>query len=313
MTPASTRRQFVLGGASLLLGGCVQRRPDSHPNDAAASAVQPAPATRRPEPRAAPLIYDDHGGLLIEVAVEGRGPKRLLLDTGASCSTLASVYVAELGLATHSGEPVEGTAGVVESLVARASIDVPGLGVRTVDAAVYDFTSYDPECIGVLGNDVLAERPFRVEYRPARITWDALEPDDTIPLELDHGIPRIAIEIGGVALDVRLDTGAALAPGPDFHVNLTRAQAAAVGLTGAPLQVWSATGTGGARLELPVHAIAELRIGTLAIPRAFAIVQPPIGYFARADAVGFLGNSALDKLDPWFDYGGRVFGITARR
>lgn len=45
------------------------------------------------------------------------------------------------------------------------------------------------------------------------------------------------------------------------------------------------------------------------VNRAFAIVQPGVGYFAEPDAVGFLGNSVLDRLDPFFDYAGGVFGI----
>jgi hypothetical protein len=91
-------------------------------------------------------------------------------------------------------------------------------------------------------------------------------------------------------------------------VNLTQAQARQAGLTGKPLHVFTATGTGGATLELPVHHLSSLDVAGVALDRAFAIVQPAVGYFARPEAVGFLGNSVLDKLEPYFDYAGSVFG-----
>ena len=80
-------------------------------------------------------------------------------------------------------------------------------------------------------------------------------------------------------------------------------------VSGKPLAVWSATGTGGATLSLPVHRLQSLRLGERLVERPFAIVQPKVGCFARPDAVGFLGNAVLDKLDPFFDYAQGRFGV----
>jgi predicted aspartyl protease len=270
-------------------------------------ATAPSP---RGAARAWPLVYDEQGALLIEVAIAGLARPRLLLDTGASVSTLSRACAQQLGLALRRGESVEGSAGVVAAEGATAAITIPGIGLRRVDVAVYDFSSHDPDCVGILGNDVLSERPFRLAYRPARLEWDGEEPAATLPLDLDQGIPRISIGVGGTAIDVRLDTGAALAPGAEVYLNLTRRQAAELGLSGAPSAVFTATGTGGARLELPVHRVRDVAIGAVRFDAAFAIVQPAVGYFARDEAVGFLGNSVLDKLDPWFDYAGGRFAAT---
>ncbi len=76
-----------------------------------------------------------------------------------------------------------------------------------------------------------------------------------------------------------------------------------------PVDVFYATGTGSSRLELPVHKLRTLRFASLRVANAYAIVQPPVG-FADPEAVGFFGNSVLDKLDPWLDYAGGCFGIT---
>jgi len=282
-----------------LLAGCV--RP--------AATSSPPPPVRRSAP-AWPLIYDATGALLIEVEIAGLARPRLLLDTGVLVSTLARACVWWLGLALRRGDEVEGSVGVVGSDRATAAITVPGLGPRRVDVVVYDFTSHDPDCVGILGNDLLREQPFRIAYRPAALAWEPEEPAATQPLEVDEGIPRITIEVGGSEVDVRLDTGAALASGADVYLNLARRQAVELGLTGAPVQVFRATGTGGASLDLPVHRVRDVVVGAVRFDAAFAIVQPEVGYFARAGAVGFLGNSVLDKLDPWIDLESGRFAAT---
>ncbi len=60
-----------------------------------------------------------------------------------------------------------------------------------------------------------------------------------------------------------------------------------------------------------MHRIRDLVIGERRFDHGFAIVQPEVGYFARPDAVGVLGNSVLDKIAPAFDYSGCRFAIDA--
>ena len=258
-------------------------------------------------PRTAPLVYDERGGLFVEARVDGRGPVRLILDTGASRSTLSSAFAAELGLALGAGGTVEGSAGTVTARSARARVEVLGLEPLEIDAAVYDFGSYDPRCVGILGSELLSRAPFRLDYRGRVLVWDAPAPGETVELALEHGIPRIEALVQGEPLDLRLDTGAAFPPGDDAYVNLTQDQAEFLDLVGTPHAVFTATGTGSEVLELPVHRLDALEVAGVALERAFAIVQPRVGYFAREDAVGFLGNSVLDKLDPFVDYAGRRF------
>ncbi len=255
-----------------------------------------------------PLVYDEYGSLFIDARVDGE-TVRLVLDTGASRSTLSTEFATKLGLTIRAGDPIEGSAGVVESGQAIADLEVPGLGAMSIDFATYGFASYDPACVGILGFEFLSRAPFRIRYGERVLEWRALPPRDEHPLKLDPRIPRITGRINGAPVDLRIDTGAALAPGADAYVNVTQAQASALGLDGAPVAVFTATGTGGATLELPVHALASLEIGGVELARAFAIVQPPVGYFAREDAIGFAGNSVLDKLEPYFDYASARFGV----
>lgn len=265
----------------------------------------------RAVPVPVPLVYDDNGGLFITASVNGQAPIRLILDTGASRSTLATDYVRALGLPIRAGDPVEGSAGVVEAGLALATLEVPGLGAGTVDFVVYAFGSYDPRCAGILGSDFLRRAPFQIRYGGPALLWDAEAPADRIPMPLDNGIPRVTASVNGTPLPLRIDTGAAFPPGADAYLNLTISQAQQVGLTATPEKIFTATGTGDAVLELPVHRLHSLQIASRRLDNAWAIVQPRVGYFARPDAVGFLGNSVLDKLDPYFDYASGTFAIGA--
>jgi len=274
------------------------------------AGIWQAPQPPARAPRTAPIVYDEQGGVFLDVRVNGASDAaRFLLDTGASRSALDEDFVKKLGLALHDGGEVEGTAGTVKARAAAVEVEVPGLGAVTIDATVYPINNHDPRCAGILGREVLAKEPFQLRYRERQIVWGAVPPKTTVPMQLDGGIPRIAATANGVRVELRLDTGAMLAPGDESYANLTTDQAAKVGLTGKPAAVWSATGTGGKVLSLPVHQLQTLRIGERDLQRPFAIVQPRVGYFERADAVGFLGNAVLDKLDPFFDYAGGRFGI----
>lgn len=258
-----------------------------------------------------PLVYDAHGSLFVEARVNGREPKRLILDTGASRSTISSAYAAELGLVTVESGEIEGSAGVVAARQAPIELEVMPLVRFALDATVYDFTSYDARCVGIAGYELLSRAPFQIRYAARELRWTALAPARTIAMQLDGRIPRIQARVQGIDVPLRIDTGASLPPGEDSYLNLTERQARDAGLEGDPVAVFTASGTGGAKLELPVHRLDEFEIAGRFIERAFAIVQPPVGYFAREDAVGFLGNSVLDKLDPYFDYQRGVFGACA--
>jgi predicted aspartyl protease len=273
--------------------------------------------------KTAPIEYDEHGGLMIEARVARGELVRMILDTGASRSALDSAFVRKLGLPLRDGGEVEGSAGVVrahetdiELEIAPIDTSAPADSSASSDRArlsctVYDVGSYDPRCVGILGGDFLSRAPFQIFYRERKWSRGDAPSGERIPMRLDNGIPRIRVTIDGSPLELRIDTGAAFPPGPDAYLNVTVAQAQALGLTGPPHAVFTASGTGGETLKLDVHALDSLVIGERHLERAFAIVQPKVGYFARDDAVGFLGNSVLDKLDPGFDYAAAAFTIGA--
>jgi predicted aspartyl protease len=293
-----TRRQFVATGLGLVAGGCAAR---------SSRETTPTPIAA---PRTAPLIYDDKGGLFVDVTIDGSGPVRMIFDTGASRSTLSTRYASERKLALKAGDSITGSAGSVTSMSTTTTITIAGLGAARIEVAVYEFGSYDPKTVGILGAEYLRQAPFQVHYRNRTLAWNAAPPRRTLPMVLDGGIPRISANVAGMPTELRVDTGATFPPDDAAtYLNLTAGQAARIGLGGTPAKVFTATGTGGALLELKVFRLPSLEIAGVPLPDPFAIVQPQVGYFARPDAVGFLGNSVLDKLDPFFDYARGTFGV----
>jgi len=245
---------------------------------------------------------------MLEADVAGE-TVRLVLDTGASKSAIDAAFARKIGVTLRGGGEVEGSAGVERARAADVDIAVGPFGRATLECTVYALGSYDDRCVGILGGDFLAGAPFQIFYRDRRWSRGAALAGERIPMSLDNGIPRIRALVKQTPIDLRIDTGATFPPGPDAYLNVTTEQAAALKLSGPPHAVFSASGTGGAKLELRVYELDSFAIGMRHLERAFAIVQPRVGYFARDDAVGFLGNSVLDKLDPGFDYGAGVLAI----
>ena len=239
--------------------------------------------------------------------VDGKGPYWFLVDSGANRSALDSEVAHSLGLAVGGKMSVEGTAGTVEvEETTVPSLRAEGLDVRDLRPTVQDLSgSLAPEgekIAGILGFDAL--RDYAVLFKPGekRVAL-ARRADELAPLEgativpfgLDNGIPRVEVLIEGMPAKLRIDTGAAIGDGPNAFVNVTDRLYRQLlerdpGLT--PYAHFSASGTGG-EIKVAVVKAKRFSIGGAELPEPRLIVQPAVGYFAREDAVGFLGGYAF--------------------
>lgn len=146
---------------------------------AATRAQEPAPAPQAPleevvvsapEPRyVAPTTRDHIGRIWAPVLIDGHGPFRLVLDTGASRSALIPRVVEQLGLPLKArGAQVRGVTG---------SAIVPTVRVRTLefgDLRVDDVTLPVVNDVfggadGVLGGDGLRDMRILIEFTKDRI------------------------------------------------------------------------------------------------------------------------------------------------
>lgn len=250
--------------------------------------------------------FSAHVGFVRARIGPGGDPVWLLLDTGANRSALDAGFAARAGLPGLEGSRVEGSAGVIEAGGTRVEdLRLGDLALPTIEPTTSDLSGLQgpggEAAVGILGSDALAGLVVTLDFahgriavaRSSEVSARAAGCGRTIAVRDDNGILRLDAVIDGEALPLRYDSGAGLFEDPHVWINLTGDQWARV--RGArpqtpPIATLGGSGTGGS-VSLPVHLGGRLEIGPLAWDEPRLIVQPAQGYFARPDAVGFVGNA----------------------
>ncbi len=196
---------------------------------AASPAVSPSPAATpielpqieelavtAEEPRfVAPTRRDRIGRIWAPVHINGQGPFRLVLDTGASHSALTPRLAETLGIALDSGSTVmlRGATG---------SVAVPMVPVETLEIGDLLFEPQRlpvvPDALGgaegVLGSDGLENRRIHIDFRRDSITimrsrnQRASGGYMTIPVKFLRGrLLVVEATLGGVPVKAVIDTG----------------------------------------------------------------------------------------------------------
>lgn len=237
---------------------------------------------------------------------DGRG-RWFLIDTGANRSALDAGLARALGLPDEGGTTVEGTAGVVEvssTTVPRFSIGDLSMALSPTVSDLTGLAGPDGEPVaGILGSDAFGRSVLTIDFERGRVaiapagetSRTAASCGRSVPMRDDNGIPRVEGEVDGRPVELRYDSGAGLFESLHLWINLSERQYAAVlgdRTPTPPVQTLGASGTGG-RVSLPVHLGRTFRLGPLEWAKPRLIVQPQEGYFAREDAVGFVGNAAF--------------------
>jgi predicted aspartyl protease len=186
---------------------------------AAASAPQ-EPVTEvsvtAPEPRyVAPTLRDRLGRIWAPVYLNGRGPYRLVLDTGASSSAIIAKVAADLGM------PLMGAGTMVLHGVTGSAI-VPFVKVDTF--VVGDMEGHNkvlpivPDALGgadgVLGSEGLLDKRIFIDFRHDKITISrshgrrAEYGYHTIPVvRTANGLLMTRAYVGGIRVKAIIDTG----------------------------------------------------------------------------------------------------------
>jgi predicted aspartyl protease len=215
-----------------------------------------------------PLDIDQRGGAVLEVRVNGTGPFKFMLDTGASRSIIADDLAARLGAPVVARSEVVGSAGSDVRLVVRLgsiAVDaarVEGLLVPVVPAA--RLSQLGRGVLGLLGQDFLSAFNYTLDYRRARLTWD-----EALTCGADGAVRMIAAE-GRFVMALEDLRGGFLRLVPDsgaevpvlFHASEPSARAA--------VQVVGLAGDG---RRAQVTALQRLRVGavTLRDLRAYVV------------------------------------------
>lgn len=224
---------------------------------------------------ALPTTHDHIGRVVVPVMVNGRGPFRFIVDTGANHSTISPGLAQALGLEpTAPSVLLDGITGTAQ--VSFVSIDKLQAGDLTIDETALPVVSAPvmAGADGILGAAGLAEQSLLVDFQRNRVVISrriegALRAEATKihALQVSHGLITLDALVGGVTVRAVVDTGSErtlgnLALRDALHMHPTR---------GGP--VAQLTSVYGATKEIergeiraaPPIAIAGLRITDLAI------------------------------------------------
>jgi hypothetical protein len=169
-----------------------------------------------PEPRyVAPTLRDQIGRIWAPVRINGRGPFRLVLDTGASSSGVTAMVALALGLSTSDSPPVllRGVTG--QATVPSIRVDTLSVGDLAVDSPLLPIV---PDALGgaegVLGSEGLKNKRIFIDFNHDKIvitySRDERSPHGfyTVPFRLVGG-QLIVIDalVGSVHTLAVVDTG----------------------------------------------------------------------------------------------------------
>jgi predicted aspartyl protease len=169
-----------------------------------------------PQPRfVAPTRRDKIGRIWAPVMINGRGPFRLVLDTGASRSAVNAEVAEALGIAPDTTQPVllRGVTGIVA--VPTIRVDSFSVGDVIVTPAVLPIVADAlGGAEGVLGTEGFADKRVYIDFGHDLITVThspATRPRPgfiSVPLERSStGLLIVSAHAGGIRVHAIIDTG----------------------------------------------------------------------------------------------------------
>jgi hypothetical protein len=161
-----------------------------------------------------PFILDSHGAVVVSATLNSAGPYRLLLDTGANHSTISEEVARAINAPPIARGIVSSQAGDREYLIVR--VDRLALGPIAVAASLTALPARDLALAGaidgVVGQDVLAELRYTIDYRRRLIDWDdrpaASRPHAELLLTFTDGMAIVELPQGEATLQLVADSGA---------------------------------------------------------------------------------------------------------
>ena len=227
---AIRRKPWVGVGIALIAGFTLGSRPadatvpeESPPQAASATAVSTTAIdeladimVEAPEPRyVSPTRHDQIGRIWAPVMINGHGPFRLVLDTGASHSAVTSLVALALGIPTDQSPPVilRGVTGF--ATVPTIRVDTLTVGDLSVDSPMLPIV---PDALGgaqgILGAEGLQGKRIFIDFHHDKIsiTFSRNEksPHDFVDVPF-HAIRNtlvvVDVVIGDVHTKAIIDTG----------------------------------------------------------------------------------------------------------
>jgi predicted aspartyl protease len=202
----------------------------AEPNDpqAALPTVTPADSeisevvVEAPEPRfAAPTLRDRIGRVWAPVLINGRGPYRLVLDTGATHSAIVAQVADSLGVAVAEVANIRVTGVTGSAVVHSVAVDRMEVGELSMDSTVLPIVAdVFGGAQGVLGTEGLSDKRIIIDFGHDRVvilrSRGSLDGRGlaTFPLrQLRDHLLALDVRVGHVRAKAIIDTGAQVSIG----------------------------------------------------------------------------------------------------
>lgn len=304
-----------MGGAILLALAALARAQDSP--GAEDTELQEITVTA-PEPRyAAPTLRDRIGRIWAPVYLNGLGPFRLVLDTGASHSAVTQRLVAALGDKVKSGDPVRLRGVTGTDVVPTIRVDTLALGDLLLEPATLPVV---PDVFGgadgVLGTEGLDDKRIVIDFRGDLITvrrsYGERPPPGflTVPFKLmEDNLLVFDVIIGRTRAKAVLDTGAPDSLGNEALLRALRHQASeepATAIVGVTLDVER-----GDKIRIPTIEIDRIRIANATMTFSDVYIFRHWGLVDEPAVL--LGMDVAGSVDQMIiDYGSRELHLLPR-
>jgi len=239
------------------------------------------------------------GHLFVRVLLDGRGPFRMLLDSGGANVLTTRTMTSLAGAGRALPESTE----VRTSNINGVELAGQRYVIADIDAFLQRVEGLD-DIAGIIGLEWFARMPIRIDYAKGRLTlFDPAQfkgdrAGTRVPVAARGRLPQVQGSFDGVEGAFEIDTGsrASLTLLPAFATKNNLA-------TKLGARIEAITGAG---LSGPVRALLArgkmLKLGTVDVP--FPVVAIPLqaaGPMARADLAGNVGFGILRQFAVTYD------------
>jgi hypothetical protein len=295
--------------------------PEGAPSRTAQTQGQPPdalPAESQEALYAAPTRADRSGRILAAVEIEGRGPYRFILDTGANSSALAPRVAAQLQLPAAPDVAVHGVTGT--AMLPAVKVHSMRAGDVVLPPTVLPVLPGDifGDADGILGVSGMQEMRIDVDFMRDRVAilrshgWRATSSYVTIRARLwQGGLLLVAGRVGSIPAQIIIDTGAERTMGnvplrDALQARSRHGEEAATSVFGATTDVESGTYFRAPRISIGSTHLDDqvVTFGDLHVFELWGLTDKP---------ALVIGMDVLGQLERFIvDYKRREFQIRAR-
>jgi len=238
--------------------------------------------------------------LTVEVGVNGTGPYRFVVDSGADTSVIGERLAKALKL--PAGEPAM-LHGITESRrVERVQVDSLQLGSTEVrDLELPRLDDYHVGAAGMIGLDALVEQRMVLDFDQRKITIDdgsrpmpRMDGEIVVTARLKRGqLILTQVRANGLSLNAVIDTGSEITIGNmALHRKIARNKKVV-------MQQVELMGVTGAAIKVDIAIVPELRLGSVVltdVPIAFADVAPFTAFGLQDQPSLLLGTDLMENF-----------------